>query len=32
VPRHASLEQTYLDITRDSVEYRAAHPEQGQEI
>ncbi len=32
VPRHASLEQAYLDITRDSVEYRAAHPEQGQEI
>jgi ABC-2 type transport system ATP-binding protein len=31
-PRHASLEQAYLDITRDSVEYRAAHPEQGQEI
>jgi ABC-2 type transport system ATP-binding protein len=32
VPRHASLEQAFLDITRDSVEYRAAHPEQGQEI
>jgi ABC-2 type transport system ATP-binding protein len=32
VPRHASLEQAYLDIARDSVEYRAAHPEQGQEM
>jgi ABC-2 type transport system ATP-binding protein len=26
VPRHASLEQAYLDITRDSVEYRAGMP------
>ena len=26
VPRHASLEQAYLDITSDSVEYRAANP------
>jgi ABC-2 type transport system ATP-binding protein len=32
VPRHASLEQAYLDITRDSVEYRAAYADQGQEI
>jgi ABC-2 type transport system ATP-binding protein len=26
VPRHASLEQAYLDITSDSVEYRAGNP------
>ena len=26
VPRHASLEQAYLDITSDSVEYRAGGP------
>jgi ABC-2 type transport system ATP-binding protein len=26
VPRHASLEDAYLDITRDSVEYRAGNP------
>jgi ABC-2 type transport system ATP-binding protein len=26
VPRHASLEQAYLDITRDSVDYRAGGP------
>jgi ABC-2 type transport system ATP-binding protein len=32
VPRHASLERAYLDITHDSVEYRAAHADQGQEI
>jgi ABC-2 type transport system ATP-binding protein len=25
-PRHASLEQAYLDITRDSTEFRAARP------
>jgi ABC-2 type transport system ATP-binding protein len=26
VPRHASLEQAYLDITGDAAEYRAARP------
>ena len=26
IPRHASLEQAYLDITSDSVDYRAAGP------
>jgi ABC-2 type transport system ATP-binding protein len=26
VPRHASLEEAYLDITSDSVEYRAGDP------
>ena len=25
-PRHASLEEAYLDITKDSVEYRAGNP------
>jgi ABC-2 type transport system ATP-binding protein len=26
VPRHASLEQAYLDLTRDSTDYRAGRP------
>jgi ABC-2 type transport system ATP-binding protein len=26
VPRHASLEQAYLDLTRDSTDYRAGKP------
>jgi hypothetical protein len=26
IPRHASLEQAYLDITDESVEYRAGVP------
>jgi len=28
VPRSASLEEAYLDLTGDSVEYRAAHPQE----
>jgi ABC-2 type transport system ATP-binding protein len=28
IPRTASLEQAYLDLTGESVEYRAAHPEE----
>jgi ABC-2 type transport system ATP-binding protein len=27
IPRSASLEQVYLDLTGESVEYRAASPE-----